>query len=55
MVSASIYIPKWLEKQQEEQKNNLPTSLMLLFPYSLISDSTVKVTDDDIESYISKK
>ena len=54
MISASIYIPKWLSKVQDEQKNNFANISYVAVPYSLISDSTVKVTDDDIESYISK-
>ncbi|MGH2563996.1 MAG: peptidylprolyl isomerase, partial [Ginsengibacter sp.] len=54
MISASIYIPKWLSKEQEEEKSNFATISYVAVPYSLISDSTVKVTDDDIESYISK-
>jgi peptidyl-prolyl cis-trans isomerase D len=54
MISASIYIPMWLSKAQEEQKNNFANISYVAVPYSLISDSTVKVTDDDIESYVNK-
>ena len=54
MIAASIYIPKWLSKEQEEQKNYFSNISYVAVPYSLISDSTVKVTDDDIESYIDK-
>ncbi|KAA9041988.1 hypothetical protein FW778_08225 [Ginsengibacter hankyongi] len=54
MIAASIYIPKWLSKEQDEQKNNFANISYVAIPYSLISDSTVKVTDDDIESYINK-
>jgi peptidyl-prolyl cis-trans isomerase D len=54
MIAASIYIPKWLSKVQDEQKNNFANISYVAVPYGLISDSTIKVTDDDIESYISK-
>lgn len=54
MIAASIYIPKWLSKEQDEQKNNFANISYVAVPYSLISDSTVKVTDDDIETYINK-
>src|SRR5665647_638550 len=43
MIAASIYIPKWLSKEQDEQKNNFANISYVAIPYSLISDSTVKV------------
>ncbi len=52
MIGASIYIPKWLEKQQNEQKNNFATISYVAIPYASISDSTVQVTDKEIESYV---
>jgi len=54
MIAASIYIPTWLSKTLEAQKSNFANISYVAIPYSLISDSTVKVTDDDIESYVSK-
>jgi peptidyl-prolyl cis-trans isomerase D len=54
LIAASIYIPKWLSKEQEEEKNNFANISYVAIPYSLISDSTIKVTDDDIEKYVSK-
>ena len=54
LIAASIYIPKWLSKQEEEQKNNFANISYVAVSYSLISDSTVKVTDDDVESYLNK-
>ena len=54
MIAASIYMPKWLAKQQEEEKNNFANISYVAVSYSSISDSTIKVTDEDIESYVSK-
>jgi len=54
MIAASAYTPKWLAKQKEEEKNNFANISYVAIPYSVISDSTIKVTDSDIESYISK-
>ncbi len=54
LIAASIYIPKWLSKQEEEQKNNFANISYVAVSYSLISDSTVKVTDDEVESYLNK-
>ena len=52
MIASSIYIPKWLAKQQQEQKNNFANISYVAVPYTVISDSTVKVTDNDIENYL---
>lgn len=54
MIAASIYIPKWLSKEEAEQKDNFANISYVAIPYSLISDSTIKVTDNDIENYIDK-
>ncbi len=54
MIAGSIYIPKWLEKQQSEQKNNFATISYVAMPYSLISDSSVTVGDKDVEEYLDK-
>ncbi len=54
MIAASVYIPKWLSKEQEEERNNFANISYVAVPYSVISDSTIKVTDDDVETYIDK-
>ncbi len=54
MIGASVYIPKWLSKAQEEQKNNFATISYVAVPYAVINDNTIKVTDDDIKNYIDK-
>ncbi|MEO6638096.1 MAG: SurA N-terminal domain-containing protein [Ginsengibacter sp.] len=54
LIAASIYTPTWLSKEIEEQKSKIATISYVAVPYSVISDSTVKVTDDDIEDYVSK-
>lgn len=54
MISGSIYQPKWLSKEKEEEKNNFATISYVAVPYTVISDSSVKVTDSDIQSYLDK-
>jgi peptidyl-prolyl cis-trans isomerase D len=54
MIAASLYIPKWLAKEQSEQKNNFATISYVAASYTLISDSVVKVTDKEIENYLEK-
>jgi len=53
MIAASIYQPKWLAKEKTEEKNNFATISYVAVPYTVISDSAVKVTDQDIQTYLS--
>ncbi|MEP7253716.1 MAG: peptidylprolyl isomerase, partial [Ginsengibacter sp.] len=52
LIAGSIYTPAWLTKENEEQKNNFATLSYVAIPYTLIPDSTVKVTDGDVEKYL---
>ena len=52
LIAGSIYMPAWLNSENEEQKNNFATISYVAIPYTLIPDSTVKVTDGDIEKYL---
>jgi len=52
MIAASMYQPKWLSKELTEEKNQFATISYVAVPYSVISDSTVKVSDQDIQSYL---
>jgi peptidyl-prolyl cis-trans isomerase D len=54
MISGSIYQPKWLSKELNENKNNFASISYVAVPYTVISDSTIKVTDADIKSYLDK-
>ncbi len=54
MITGSIYQPKWLLKEQNEEKNNFAIISYVAVPYTVISDSAVKVTDNDIKSYLEK-
>jgi peptidyl-prolyl cis-trans isomerase D len=54
MIAASLYQPKWLSKEQSEEKNQFATISYVAIPYSVISDKSVKVTDNDIQAYLDK-
>ena len=54
MIAGSIYQPKWMAKEQQEEKNNFATISYVAVPYSAISDSAVKVSDADIQNYLDK-
>ncbi len=52
MIAGSMYQPKWLVKEQTEEKNQFAKISYVAVPYSQVSDSAVKVTDDDIQTYL---
>jgi peptidyl-prolyl cis-trans isomerase D len=54
MIAASLYQPKWLSKEQSEEKNQFATISYVAVPYSVIDDKSVKVTDNDIQVYLDK-
>ena len=50
----SSYIPKWLLEKQQADNNNIANISYVYYPYVAMPDSSVKVTDDDIASYVKK-
>ncbi|MEO8719596.1 MAG: SurA N-terminal domain-containing protein [Ginsengibacter sp.] len=54
MIAASMYQPKWLSKQLNEEKNQFAVISYVAVPYSVINDNAVKVSDQEIEEYIKK-
>ncbi len=52
LIAGSIYTPAWLASDDEEQKNKFASISYVAVPYTIIPDSTVKVTDNDIEKYL---
>ena len=54
LITGSIYLPKWQLKEQEKERNDFATISYVSVPYTVISDSAVKVSDEEIESYVDK-
>ncbi len=54
LISGSIYTPTWLSKETDQQKNNFASISYVAVPYTIIADSTVKVSDNDIKEYLDK-
>jgi len=52
MIAGSMYQPKWLVKERSEEKNQFAKISYVAVPYTTVSDSTVKVSDDDIQTYL---
>ena len=54
LLSASAYYPTWMREKDASENNAFSNISYVSIPYSDISDSTVKVTDDDINDYVNK-
>lgn len=50
----SVYVPKWLIEKQQADNNAVANASYVLYPYVAIADSTVKVSDADINNYVKK-
>jgi peptidyl-prolyl cis-trans isomerase D len=54
LLSGSIYYPKWLSDKDVNDQNSIASISFVTVPYTTIPDSTITVTDGDIESYLQK-
>ncbi len=54
LLNASAYYPSWMEKKETAENSAFSSISFVTVPFSEISDSTVKVTDEEINSYTSK-
>ncbi len=54
ILQQSAYIPKWMVEKQNADNNAIANVSFAFAPYASIPDSTVKVSDDDISSYVNK-
>lgn len=54
LLSGSVYYPKWLSDKDIADQNGIASISYVAIPYASISDSTIQVTDADIDAYIQK-
>lgn len=54
LISAAGYYPTWMKEKDATEANSFANISYVSVPYNVISDSTVKVSDEDITAYISK-
>lgn len=52
LVKQAVYYPNWLATQQLKDNSSSATISYVNVPYATIADSTVKVTDSELQSYI---
>ena len=54
LVASSAYYPTWLQEKENTDAKTFASISYVSIPYNVISDSTVKVTDDDVLEYMGK-
>jgi peptidyl-prolyl cis-trans isomerase D len=54
LIGKSMYVPKWLLEKSNTESSQRSSISYVNVPYSTISDSTVKVTDQDVQEYINE-
>jgi len=54
LLMQAAYIPKWLLEKQQADNNAISSFSYVYVPYISVSDSLVKVSDDDITTYVKK-
>jgi peptidyl-prolyl cis-trans isomerase D len=54
LLNNSVNVPKWLVEKEIADKSQMATIAMVRENFSAINDSTIKITDKEIEEFISK-
>ena len=52
LVVKGVQVPSWMVQKQYNELNSIANINIVGIPYTSISDSTIKVTDDEVASYI---
>lgn len=55
LIAASGYYPTWMKEKENTENNTFANIAYVAVPYTVINDSTVKVTDEDVLNYIKDK
>jgi peptidyl-prolyl cis-trans isomerase D len=54
LLNASTYYPAWMEEKDIAETKGFANISYVAIPYNTISDSTIKVSDNEIEKYVQK-
>ena len=53
-MQASAYYPTWMKEKESAESKSFANISYVSVPYNVITDSTIKVTDEDITDYLGK-
>lgn len=54
LLAASAYYPNWMQEKENAENNTFANISYVSIPYNVISDSAVKVSDDELLDYMGK-
>ncbi|CAN5824271.1 peptidylprolyl isomerase [soil metagenome] len=54
LIAASAYYPTWMQQKENTEANTFSSISFVSVPYNVVSDSAVKVSDEEITDYMSK-
>ena len=54
LLNASAYYPTWMQERDAKQTKEFAQLSYVRIPYTTISDSSIKVTDAEVEQYVKK-
>ncbi len=54
LIAGAVYIPKWMADKTAADNSTIANISYVDVPYSTIADSTVKVSDDDINDFVKR-
>lgn len=54
LLAASAYYPTWMQTKDNADSKSFATISYVSVPYNVISDSTIKVSDEDLTDYMAK-
>jgi peptidyl-prolyl cis-trans isomerase D len=54
LLNASAYYPTWMQERDAKQTKEFAQISYVKIPYTVISDSSIKVTDGEIDEYVKK-
>lgn len=54
LINASVYYPEWMKKQDKANNGSFAQFSYVTVPFIEIADSTIKVTDEEINNYVNK-
>ncbi|HEX5153844.1 MAG TPA: peptidylprolyl isomerase [Parafilimonas sp.] len=54
LISGAVYVPKWMSEKMNADANAVAKASYVYVPYNSIADSTIKVSDEEMQAYIQK-
>jgi len=54
LISGAIYVPHWMAAKMNADNNSIANINYVYVPYTSVKDTTIKISDDEINDYVQK-